>query len=152
MAVNLAAPRSFLLPFSPLSSSSSTVVQIQHNPSCSLRNWLKFSSRVLLKKSISVVSAASTAVVSTGKEEYLPPLEVSEIDGKCKRWVWKGYSINYFVYPEGNGDAATTNPPLLLVHGFGASIAHWRRSLSLSLSVCARKFFLLGLCNYYVPI
>ncbi|KAL8482491.1 hypothetical protein ACS0TY_028605 [Phlomoides rotata] len=135
MAVNLAAQRSFFLPLPPLSSSSSSVLQIQHNRSCSLRNWLKFSPRVILKRHIPIVgcanaaAAASTAVVSTGKEEYLPPLEVSEIDGKCKRWVWRGYNINYFVYPEENGDAATMKPPLLLVHGFGASIAHWRRNI-----------------------
>lgn len=149
MAVNLDAPRSVFLPYSPLSSSSSTVLQIQHNHSCSSRNWAKFSSRVILNKPIAIVgcanaSAASTAVVPTGKEECLPPLEVSEIDGKCKKWVWKGYSINYFVYPQGNGDTATVNPPLLLVHGFGASIAHWRRYLSISRFVCVFKFFLLG--------
>lgn len=51
-------------------------------------------------------------------------LGVSEIKEKCSKWQWKGqYSINYFV----SSSNAKTNPPLLLVHGFGASIPHWRR-------------------------
>ena len=51
-------------------------------------------------------------------------LGVSEIKEKCSKWQWKGqYSINYFV----SSSNAESNPPLLLVHGFGASIPHWRR-------------------------
>ncbi|KAI3464327.1 hypothetical protein Pfo_020990 [Paulownia fortunei] len=134
MAVNLAAPHTFFLPFSPLSSSSSTALQVQHNPTCTIQSCVKFTSRKISKNPVSAIScanasAASTVAVSTGKEEFLPPLEVSEIDGKCKKWVWKGYTINYFVYPEGDRDTAARSPPLLLVHGFGASIAHWRRNI-----------------------
>ncbi|KAH6775118.1 alpha/beta-Hydrolases superfamily protein [Perilla frutescens var. hirtella] len=135
MAVNLAARHALFLSFSPLSSSSSAPLQIQHNPSCSLRSLLKFPSRKIPKNPISGVVCASAAaadaaaVVAAGTEESLPPLEVREIDGKCKKWVWKGYAINYLVYPEISGDAADVNPPLLLVHGFGASIAHWRRNI-----------------------
>jgi hypothetical protein len=52
-------------------------------------------------------------------------LEVAEIKERCEKWEWKGkYSINYFVSHSKN-----SNPPLLLVHGFGASIPHWRRLL-----------------------
>lgn len=36
-------------------------------------------------------------------------------------WAWRGYSIQYTVM--GTGD------PLLLVHGFGASIGHWRQNI-----------------------
>lgn len=36
-------------------------------------------------------------------------------------WTWNGYKIPYTV--TGNGR------PLLLVHGFGASIAHWRKNI-----------------------
>ncbi|XWS68396.1 hypothetical protein CRYUN_Cryun04dG0086500 [Craigia yunnanensis] len=54
-------------------------------------------------------------------------LGVSEIKEKCSTWQWKGqYSINYFVSSSLN---AESNPPLLLVHGFGASIPHWRRNI-----------------------
>ncbi|KAG0463218.1 hypothetical protein HPP92_021694 [Vanilla planifolia] len=55
-----------------------------------------------------------------------------EIYERCTLWRWNGYSVNFFC--KGSG------PPLLLVHGFGASIAHWRRNigvLSESYTVCA---------------
>ncbi|XP_051123544.1 uncharacterized protein LOC127246305 isoform X2 [Andrographis paniculata] len=74
-------------------------------------------------------SVASPAAESVEKEELLPPLELGEINAKCKKWVWKGYTINYLVYPADSAAAATNRPPLLLVHGFGASIAHWRRNI-----------------------
>ncbi|KAK7344081.1 hypothetical protein VNO77_13328 [Canavalia gladiata] len=52
--------------------------------------------------------------------------EVENIKQKCLTWQWKGhYSINYFV----SSDADDSPPPLLLVHGFGASIPHWRRNI-----------------------
>jgi pimeloyl-ACP methyl ester carboxylesterase len=37
-------------------------------------------------------------------------------------WQWRGHSIEYTV--QGNGH------PLVLVHGFGASIGHWRQNIS----------------------
>ncbi|XP_050204025.1 uncharacterized protein LOC126654030 [Mercurialis annua] len=51
-----------------------------------------------------------------------------EIRKQCKKWVWKGqYSINYLVSDD--SDSHLQSPPLLLVHGFGASIPHWRRNI-----------------------
>ncbi|PIN11417.1 putative hydrolase/acyltransferase (alpha/beta hydrolase superfamily) [Handroanthus impetiginosus] len=134
MAVNLGVPRTFSTPFLPLLSASSAALQIRHNFTCNPRSSLKFPSRNIPKNPVSVVgcinaSASSASAVSTEKEESLPPLEVSEINEKCKKWVWRGYTINYLVYPEGNSDSAGVRPPLLLVHGFGASIAHWRRNI-----------------------
>lgn len=55
----------------------------------------------------------------TAPESSRSSLDLGEINESCKRWKWRGFSINFF--SEGNG------PPLLLVHGFGASIGHWRR-------------------------
>lgn len=148
MAVNLAASHAYFQSFSPLSSSSAPR-QIQQNPSCSLGNLLQFpSSRRIPNNPISAVVCASAAAAdaaeaaTAGKDESLPPLEVSEIDGKCKKWAWRGYTINYFVYPEISSEAAAVvKPPLLLVHGFGASIAHWRRYISVC--VCVLGFSLL---------
>ncbi|GER27559.1 alpha/beta-Hydrolases superfamily protein [Striga asiatica] len=128
MAVNLSAPHAFLSP------ASSTALQLQHNPICRLsscfRFWpAKFSKNQICAVNCANAAAASTPAVSAGKEGLLPPLEVREIDGKCRKWVWRGYAINYFVYPQIDGDVAGVSPPLLLVHGFGASIAHWRRNI-----------------------
>uniref|UniRef100_A0A0D6R7Q8 AB hydrolase-1 domain-containing protein n=1 Tax=Araucaria cunninghamii TaxID=56994 RepID=A0A0D6R7Q8_ARACU len=47
--------------------------------------------------------------------------ELDTIYARCQKWQWRGYDINYFVGGEGQ--------PLLLVHGFGASIGHWRRNI-----------------------
>ncbi|GFP81430.1 uncharacterized hydrolase yugf [Phtheirospermum japonicum] len=133
MAVNLAAHHTFFPQLSS-SSSSSNAQKLQFNPASSLRSCLNSASTKIPKNSISAIncasaSAVSTAEVSAAKEDFLPPLEVSEIVAKCRKWVWRGYTINYFVYPESNSDTAAMNPPLLLVHGFGASIAHWRRNI-----------------------
>lgn len=40
-------------------------------------------------------------------------------------WHWQGHAI-YYVKA---GDAHTDRPPLLLVHGFGASTDHWRKNI-----------------------
>ena len=40
---------------------------------------------------------------------------------ETKFWTWKGHQINYTVVGDG--------PPLLLIHGFGASIGHWRNNI-----------------------
>ncbi|MDV2999973.1 MAG: 2-hydroxy-6-oxo-6-(2'-aminophenyl)hexa-2,4-dienoic acid hydrolase [Chroococcopsis gigantea SAG 12.99] len=47
--------------------------------------------------------------------------------GYQRDWVWRGWQIRYtFTSPvDGNGD----KPPLILLHGFGASIEHWRHNI-----------------------
>ncbi|KAF8410953.1 hypothetical protein HHK36_003490 [Tetracentron sinense] len=53
-----------------------------------------------------------------------------EIRKRCRTWQWRGHSINYLLHcPGGDGGDPSSSPPLLLVHGFGASIAHWRRNI-----------------------
>ncbi|XP_042062771.1 pheophytinase, chloroplastic [Salvia splendens] len=125
MAVNFGASHGFFQSFS-------SPRQIQQIPSCNLGNLLRFppSRRIPISAVARASAAEAEAAVTAGKEESLAALEVSEIDGKCKKWAWRGYAINYFVYPEISSEAAAdVKPPLLLVHGFGASIAHWRRNI-----------------------
>lgn len=43
-----------------------------------------------------------------------------------KIWQWRGHSV-YYVQA---GHAHPQRPPLLLVHGFGASTDHWRKNIS----------------------
>jgi len=43
-----------------------------------------------------------------------------------KTWTWQGYDIHYVQAGEPRGD----RPPLLLVHGFGASTDHWRKNIA----------------------
>jgi pimeloyl-ACP methyl ester carboxylesterase len=40
-------------------------------------------------------------------------------------WQWRGNSIYYVC----SGEAQSNKPPLLLVHGFGASTDHWRKNI-----------------------
>jgi pimeloyl-ACP methyl ester carboxylesterase len=40
-------------------------------------------------------------------------------------WTWRGQAIHYVVAGESRDD----RPPLLLVHGFGASTDHWRKNI-----------------------
>ncbi|KAJ3678113.1 hypothetical protein LUZ60_001916 [Juncus effusus] len=96
-------PHSPSAPFTPSSSSLSLPPQSplhsKHNQS------LKFSS-----------PPRSTALGAQGISS-----ELEEIYKSCNVWNWRGFNVNYVV--KGNG------PPLLLVHGFGASIGHWRRNI-----------------------
>lgn len=44
-----------------------------------------------------------------------------EISLTRQSWQWQGYNIVYTVQGEGQ--------PLLLIHGFGASVGHWRKNI-----------------------
>ncbi|KAK7391803.1 hypothetical protein VNO78_20225 [Psophocarpus tetragonolobus] len=69
------------------------------------------------------VILSSTSTTSTPASAT----EVENIKQRCLTWQWKGqYSINYFVSSE---QLHANHPPLLLVHGFGASLPHWRRNI-----------------------
>ncbi len=49
--------------------------------------------------------------------------------GRQRDWVWRGWQIRY-TYVRSQ-QPINSNPPLILVHGFGAAISHWRHNLSL---------------------
>ncbi|KAF2302909.1 hypothetical protein GH714_010959 [Hevea brasiliensis] len=77
------------------------------------------------KKGSSVICQQRKASIPDMKSKPLRSIEVREIRDKCRKWAWKGqYSINFFV------SDSESRPPLLLVHGFGASIPHWRRNIA----------------------
>ena len=52
------------------------------------------------------------------------PQILSSIPGTY--WQWRGNSIYYVC----GGEAQANRPPLLLVHGFGASTDHWRKNIA----------------------
>mmetsp|Transcript_2201 Transcript_2201/g.3472 ORF Transcript_2201/g.3472 Transcript_2201/m.3472 type:complete len:385 (-) Transcript_2201:142-1296(-) len=43
-----------------------------------------------------------------------------------EKWMWQGNGINYV---DIGGDEDSSKPPLLLIHGFGASVYHWRYNI-----------------------
>ncbi|MDJ0682426.1 MAG: alpha/beta fold hydrolase [Xenococcaceae cyanobacterium MO_167.B52] len=46
--------------------------------------------------------------------------------GNQREWIWRGWQIRYS-YMRTNDQ--TSRPPLILLHGFGASIEHWRNNI-----------------------
>ena len=48
--------------------------------------------------------------------------------GFQRDWVWRGWQTRY-AYKRSSGDNTRSNPPLILIHGFGAAIEHWRQNI-----------------------
>lgn len=46
--------------------------------------------------------------------------------GNQRDWVWRGWQTRYTY---ARSSQPTNSPPLILLHGFGASIGHWRNNL-----------------------
>jgi len=49
----------------------------------------------------------------------------TSLSSVSQMWTWKGYNIHYVQA----GQKQANRPPLLLVHGFGASTDHWRKNI-----------------------
>ncbi|WVY96225.1 hypothetical protein V8G54_028376 [Vigna mungo] len=82
------------------------------------------------RTSIIINSTSGSSTATSAAEGSLS--EVEKIKQRFRTWQWKGqYSINYFVSSDSPQQLQANHPPLLLVHGFGASIPHWRRNIKI---------------------
>ncbi|MEL6159185.1 MAG: alpha/beta fold hydrolase [Cyanobacteria bacterium J06623_5] len=45
-------------------------------------------------------------------------------------WPWRGYRVHYTCAGKAAGDRFPDRPPLVLIHGFGASTDHWRKNVA----------------------
>ncbi len=61
--------------------------------------------------------------------------------GKFRDWMWRGWQIRYLFKESAHPPNHHQQPPLILIHGFGASIEHWRQNLPV-LSQCHRVYAL----------
>lgn len=48
--------------------------------------------------------------------------------GSQREWIWRGWSIRYSFWTNPQS-SASHRPPLILLHGFGASIDQWRNNI-----------------------
>ncbi|GAA0184325.1 hypothetical protein LIER_31613 [Lithospermum erythrorhizon] len=106
---------------STLSSTHSNIINFNNNIHKKSCYGIRKNSRTNCASS----SSATTPVIEDD-DDMIKSIGLGEIDGFCKKWIWRGYNINYLMYPSSSNDSAS-RPALVLVHGFGASVAHWRR-------------------------
>jgi pimeloyl-ACP methyl ester carboxylesterase len=70
----------------------------------------------------------------------LPPTSLAD-----PTWTWRSHSIRYRVTRP--NPATPAKPPLILVHGFGASIGHWRKNIPV-LAAAGHPVFTLDLLGF----
>ncbi|CAI7866442.1 unnamed protein product [Closterium sp. NIES-53] len=59
---------------------------------------------------------------------------------ETRSWLWRGHSIRY-------QQSGSQGPPILLIHGFGASSDHWRHTLK-ALGASGHRVFAIDLLGY----
>ena len=53
----------------------------------------------------------------------------TSLDSSTQTWTWRGFPICYQSHGE-------TGPAVVMIHGFGASWAHWRKNLPVLGQTC----------------
>lgn len=48
--------------------------------------------------------------------------------GRQRHWIWRGWYIRYSFFSS-QAKLKDAKPPLILLHGFGAAIEHWRKNI-----------------------
>ncbi len=49
--------------------------------------------------------------------------------GNQRDWIWRGWQTRYSYMQSHSNKSECTRPPVIFIHGFGASIEHWRNNL-----------------------
>ncbi|MEL7333814.1 MAG: alpha/beta fold hydrolase, partial [Cyanobacteria bacterium J06560_2] len=84
----------------------------------------------LLAKATNASSSSTASPVAAPPQPYT---------GEKLTWDWRGYDIKYVAYGEG--------PPIVLIHGFGASIGHWRKNIPV-LAAAGHRVYALDLLGF----
>jgi pimeloyl-ACP methyl ester carboxylesterase len=61
--------------------------------------------------------------------DYMTETKIPWIETGYSSWNWKGNKINYLEVGAGLDENGKKKPALLLIHGFGASVYHWRYNI-----------------------
>ncbi|MEL6160805.1 MAG: alpha/beta fold hydrolase [Cyanobacteria bacterium J06627_32] len=85
----------------------------------------------------SFTAAPKDAIATPKKENALSP--ISPYTGEKLTWDWRGYDIKYIAYGEG--------PPIVLLHGFGAAIGHWRKNIP-ELAAAGHRVYALDILGF----
>lgn len=49
--------------------------------------------------------------------------------GRQRQWIWRGWPIRYTFFSAETDQETPRKPPLILLHGFGAAVEHWRHNI-----------------------
>ncbi len=49
--------------------------------------------------------------------------------GRQRDWIWRGWQIRYTYFRASLKSDSQSKPPLILLHGFGVAIEHWRHNI-----------------------
>lgn len=76
----------------------------------------------------SVLSSPTTPLNDPilGNFDYRTDKKLPWVPTGYKKWRFQGHEVNYI---DVGNDSDKKKPPLLLIHGFGASIYHWRYNI-----------------------
>ncbi|MEM8505620.1 MAG: alpha/beta fold hydrolase [Cyanobacteria bacterium P01_D01_bin.1] len=86
----------------------------------------------------SAVSESATNSTSRPIKSAAPTFS-RRYTGEKLNWDWRGYDIKYVAYGDG--------PPIVLLHGFGASIGHWRKNIP-ELAAAGHRVYALDLLGF----
>ncbi|XP_022981525.1 pheophytinase, chloroplastic-like [Cucurbita maxima] len=86
----------------------------QHRSEC-VMNRRSFAFRGIVASGVSVTGSSAVIQPAQGIERL--PFKPEGYNF----WTWRGHKIHYVVQGEG--------PPIVLIHGFGASVFHWRYNI-----------------------
>lgn len=90
------------------------------------------------EKATTSAPALTPAPASTSPLALANP-SASDYTGEKLNWDWRGYDIKYIAVGSGQ--------PIVLIHGFGASIGHWRKNIPV-LAAAGYRVYALDLLGF----
>lgn len=90
-----------------------------------------------MKSEVEALSEAMAMPKHVTQHEAIATQQWQQLVGNQRDWVWRGWQTRYTYIrasQESRGEYGSINsstpPPAIFLHGFGASIGHWRKNLA----------------------